>query len=310
MNNMEKLLLFDASAVLHRAFHALPLLTNSKGVPTNALHGFAKMVITLQATIQPHYMAICFDTPVPSFRKKILTTYQAQRPKAPDEFRVQIPLAQEFCVKAHIPIFLKEGFEADDVIGTMNHKAHEMLKELHVYIFTGDKDLLQLVNRGTTVIVPKIGVSTISYMDCDAVKEKMGINPELIVDFKALVGDSSDNYSGVKGIGPKKAQDLLVKYKSLSEIYNHLEELDLRTKGLLSINKESAYISQDLARIRTNVEVDFELNNLRVPESYFNSELSKFLDSYSLISVKKQLMKIKAVPVVVDKPDTNQLSFF
>lgn len=310
MNNMEKLLLFDASAVLHRAFHALPLLTNSKGVPTNALHGFAKMVITLQETIQPHYMAICFDTPVPSFRKKILASYQAQRPKAPDEFRVQIPLAQEFCLKAQIPIFLKEGFEADDVIGTMNHKAHEMVKELHVYIFTGDKDLLQLVNKVTTVIVPKIGVSTISYMDTDAVKEKMGINPELIVDYKALVGDSSDNYSGVKGIGPKKAQDLLLQYKSLDGIYSHIEELDSRTKELLMTNKESAYTSQDLARIRTNVEVDFELNKLRVPESYFNSELSKFLDSYSLISVKKQLMKIKAAPVVVDKPDTNQLSFF
>ncbi|MEK9179380.1 MAG: 5'-3' exonuclease H3TH domain-containing protein, partial [Patescibacteria group bacterium] len=282
----------------------------SKGVPTNALHGFAKMVITLRETIAPHYMAICFDTPVPSFRKKILTTYQAQRPKAPDEFKIQIPLAQEFCVKAKMPIFLKEGFEADDVIGTITKKAHEQLPDLHMYIFTGDKDILQLVTVDTTIIMPKIGVSTISYMDCDAVKGKMGIGPELIVDFKALVGDSSDNYSGVKGIGPKKAQDLLAKYKSLAGIYNHLEELDLRTKELLLTNRENAFVSQDLARIRTDVDVNFTLQDTAVPESYLNQELSIFLDSYSLISVKKQMMKKNMALVVVDKQDTNQLSFF
>lgn len=312
---MEKFLIFDGSAVLHRAYHALPSLTNTEGVPTNALYGFAKMVITLREIVNPRYLTVCFDTPVPSFRKKLLATYQSQRPKMADEFKVQIPLAQGFCEKAKISKFLKEGFEADDIIGTIVHRAQQTEKELHIYIFTGDKDLLQFVNQTTTVIMPKVGVSQVSYMDENAVEVKLGVGPKFVVDYKALIGDSSDNYGGVKGIGPKRAQELLKKYNSLENIYANISELDRRTKELLTQNKESAFLSQNLAQIRTNVDFDFQLSYAEAPSVFMSNELSEFLDTYSLFSVKKQLLQKKTLKEstkqpVVDKQDTNQLSFF
>jgi DNA polymerase I len=305
---MKKLLIIDGAAVLHRAFHALPPFTAPDGTPTNALHGFIKIQLSLVDRIEPEYLAVAFDTPKPTFRKKLLKTYQAQRPKASEEFKVQVPLVLEFLKLINVPVYMLPGFEADDVIGTIVKKK---IKDLHKYIITGDKDILQLVDETTTVVMPKKGVSEMGFYNEQIVVERMGVSPKQIVDFKALVGDSSDNYKGVKGIGPKKAQTLLYKYGNLNSIYEHLDELDSRTRGLLLESKDNAYLSQTLAKIRTDLETDFKLKDCLLDFNTKTEELNNFFDKWSLRSIKKQVeRKQKNKQSSVDKSDDNQLSFF
>lgn len=315
MGNIEKqkLLVIDGSAILHRAFHALPPFTAPDGTPTNALFGFAKMLLSLVDQVKPEYLTVCFDSPVPTFRKKLLATYQSQRPKTPDEYKVQVPLTQKFLDKANIAHFFLAGFEADDVIGSLVRSAEKENPDLSVYVVTGDKDLFQLVNRQTTVLVPRSGVSNVLYMDSAAVKAKMGIEPAQIIDYKALVGDPSDNYGGIKGIGPKRATDLLLKYGSVENIYNHMDDIDEKTKNLLLEHRSDALLSQELATIKTDLDLGVGLDRLRLNIQKPSSELSEFLNSLSLQSIKNQLYRTKplqkAVPVPVKKKD-NQLSFF
>lgn len=305
---MKKLLIIDGAAVLHRAFHALPPFTAPDGTPTNALHGFIKIQLSLVDKIEPEYLVVAFDTPKPTFRKKLLKTYQAQRPKASEEFKVQVPLVLEFLKLTNVPVYMLPGYEADDVIGTIVKKD---IKDLHKYIVTGDKDILQLVDKTTTVVMPKKGVSDMGFYDEKAVEERMGVLPKQIVDFKALVGDSSDNYKGVKGIGPKKAQSLLDRYGSLSSIYDHLDDLDTRTRELLKESKDDAYLSQTLAKIRTDLQSDFKLEHAQLNFNIGSNELNTFFDKWALRSIKKQMeQKKKNKQSSVDKSDDNQLSFF
>lgn len=306
----KKLLIIDGSAIIHRAYHALPRFTSSDGVPTNAVYGFIKMLLSLINKIEAEYVVVAMDTPKPTFRKKLFKEYQSQRPKAPDDFKVQVPLVQEFLKLARIHYCLKEGFEADDVIGSIVKDKH--LTDIYCYIITGDKDILQLVDQKTTVIMPIKGVSVLGYYDIEKVQAKLGIDPPQIVDYKALVGDLSDNYPGVKGIGPKKAADLLKTYNTLAGVYENLEALDKRTKELLIQDKEKAYLSKELAQIRTDLETDFKLEQSRRVMDQPSEELFAFLDKLSLNTIKQQLKKqIKNKKLIrVDKKDQNQLSFF
>lgn len=310
----KKLLIIDGSAILHRAFHALPPFTAPDGTPTNAVFGFIKMLLSLIEQVQPTFLVICFDSPTPTFRKKLLPSYQAQRPKTPDEYKVQIPLTQTFLDKAGIAHYFRAGFEADDVIGTLSTIIKKEDPEVAVYIVTGDKDILQLVDDRTTVLMPRSGVSNVAYMDSNAVKAKLGIEPRQIIDYKALVGDPSDNYGGIKGIGPKRATDLLHQYSDLKNIYAHSKDLDEKVRTLLTEHHSDALLSQELATIKTDLELPVTSSQLQFNLHKPTQELTEFLDHLSFHSIKQQLLrtktnKIEEKPKTVNKKE-NQLTFF
>ena len=250
---MKKLVLIDGNAILHRAFHALPPLTNKKGVPTNAVYGFFTMLFKIIDNLRPEYLIVCFDKKAPTFRKQMYVGYQAKRPKMADELVPQIDLVHNALDKAKIKHFEIDGYEADDLIGTISKEAKE--KDLQTIIVSGDRDLMQLVNSKVLILAPIIGITKMTLFDEDKVKEKYGLKPEQIIDYKALVGDASDNYPGVSGIGPKTASDLLNKYQTLENLYQHLADLSPQVQEKLANDAEQASLAKKLATIITDAPV-------------------------------------------------------
>jgi len=306
---MEKLLIIDGSAIMHRAYHALPPFTAPDGTPTNVLFGFAKMLISLAQQIKPQYLIVAFDTPKPTFRKALFKEYQAQRPKADNDYIVQVPLVQKFLNLAGVAIDFREGFEADDVIGSLTAKARE--HNLQTFVATGDKDMLQLVGENVTLVMPKKGVSDLHFVDEKGVVAKLGVKAQEIIDYKALVGDASDNYPGVKGIGPKRAATLLSEYQTFEGIYANLDKIDERTRNLLVTNRENGQISKRLAQIKTDLDLEFDLGKARFGGLTDNPQLTEFLEKLALRSLRKLLSVSKSVvKEEVDKRTNNQLSFF
>lgn len=259
---MNRLVLIDGNAILHRAYHALPPLTAPDGSVVNAVYGFGTMLLRLIGDLKPTHVAVAFDRPKPTFRKKLFEGYQAKRPKMDEELVDQIPKVHALVSGFGIPIFEKDGFEADDVIGTIaKHAKKDGIDQ--VIIVTGDRDILQLVRDDKVLVyMPTKGLSQAKLYDEKAVFERMGVAPEKVPDLKALAGDPSDNYAGVAGIGPKTAVALLVKYKTLEGI--------LKTKELSVGEKKSARLGRDLATIRTNVPLSgalVPLGSLNRPEA-------------------------------------------
>lgn len=255
---MSRLVLIDGNAVIHRAFHALPTtLTNSVGELTNAVYGFTSMLLQVIETLKPTHMTVCFDRKEPTFRKEIFKDYQSHRPEMDQDLSSQFGKTREVIESFGIPIYDKAGFEADDVIGTIAKKA----KVDEVVIVTGDKDILQLISKKVKVYLIIKGVSNGELVDAKKCKEMLGVTPAQIVDYKALMGDSSDNYPGVRGIGPKTARALLEKYDTLNGVYGHLGDISDSVKQKLEKYKKDAYLSQKLAKILTNVKVQFDLKD-------------------------------------------------
>jgi len=258
--------LIDGNAILHRAYHALPPLTSRSGKLLNAVYGFSNMLLRVISDLKPQYLAVAFDTPIPTFRQKEYLGYQAKRPEMEEGLKGQIEEVHEVVYALGIPVFQKEGFEADDVIGTLARQAslakgHK--EEVEVVIVTGDRDLLQLVGPNIRVYAPEKGFSECLIFDEKKVEEKMGVKPAQIVDLKSLTGDASDNYPGVPGIGPKTAVFLLKEYGSLEGIYTHLDEIrekiGSRVADMLIGGRELAKVSRKLATIVTNVPLKFNL---------------------------------------------------
>jgi len=210
-----KLCLFDASGYLFRAYHALPPMTNSKGEPVNAIYGFSRMISKVLKGEKPEYVAVCFDTPEPTFRHKEFEDYKANRTKPEDNMIVQIPIAEELIMKWGLPSLKKAGFEADDLIATLAKKAAE--KNWDILILSGDKDLLQLVEDDICV---RDELRKVDY-DEERVKDRYGIGPGQLVDWLSLVGDKVDNIEGVPGVGAKTATRLLVDNGSLESLFDH-----------------------------------------------------------------------------------------
>ena len=253
------LVLIDGNAIMHRAYHALPPLTSRDGRLVNAVYGFSTMLFKIIDDLKPDHLAVAFDTPVPTFRHIKYLGYQAHRPHTEEGLSGQFETVYEVLSQLKIPIFRLEGFEADDVIGTLAQKAARSPKIDRVIIVTGDRDLLQLVNPKTSLYMPQKGVSDYHLVHPEDVKQKLGIAPGQIVDYKALTGDASDNYPGVPGIGPKTAVNLITQYKNLKNIYRHLKEIPDTTSQKLTINHNLADLSRELATIVTDapVELDF-----------------------------------------------------
>jgi len=220
---MEKFIIIDASAVLHRAWHALPKLKNFKGETINAVYGFTSLILRILYKDKPDYLAIAFDTKSPTFRHKKYKEYKANRIPQPPEFYKQIPWAKLVLDGFDLKSFSQKGLEADDLIGALNNTKKE-INNLNARIVTGDLDLLQLVDDRTEVYFLQQGLNQNKTYNSSEVLERFGVSPEQIIDLKALVGDPSDNISGLMKVGPKTASQLIQKFKNIEGIYQYLEK--------------------------------------------------------------------------------------
>ena len=261
---MSKLILFDGNAIMHRAYHALPGDMKARdGTPTNAVYGLVSMLIRAIEDLEPTHIAFAFDRPEPTFRKEILPDYQGHRPEMDDDLGVQFPLAQGVINAFGISVYDKAGYEADDIIGTIATSAVQKGEVDSVVIITGDRDILQLVNDKIKLYMPVKGLANAKIFGDRETVERMGVAPKLIIDLKALTGDPSDNYKGVPGIGPVTAIKLLKEYETLDSIYKNIDKITGKTQSLLKEHKDSAYQSQDLARIRDDVKIKFDVKQMK-----------------------------------------------
>ncbi len=284
-SNKPLLLLFDGNALVHRAYHAIPPLTVSRtGELVNAVYGFTSMLLKVLAELRPDYWAVAFDYPAPTFRHKMFEGYKAKRQKTPEELKKQIVRVHHLVEVLNIPVFEVEGFEADDILGTLSEKAVE--KGVRIVISTGDNDMLQLLSPDVKAFMPRRSFNDSFLYDVEAVQVKYGVSPEQIVDYKALVGDTSDNIAGVPGIGSKTAAKLIQSYGSLEEIYAHISEIaPNRLQTMLSQNKAQAFQSKELVTIIREVPVELNLekclvknfNREKVVELFQELEFSKLL---------------------------------
>ncbi|MBI2033280.1 MAG: hypothetical protein HYT10_02335 [Candidatus Levybacteria bacterium] len=256
---MDRFILIDGNAILHRAYHALPPLTDKEGNIVNAVYGFFSMLLTVIGEYSPTYLAVCFDRPKPTFRQEMYVGYQQHRPKMSDDLVPQIERVHQVLKQMSIPLFEIDGYEADDLIGTLSVQIPKKDDNLEVLILSGDRDLLQLVNEHVKMLAPIVGVKNIIFYDSVKVKEKFGILPSQIVDYKALVGDSSDGYPGVTGIGPKTASDLLSKYETFENLYKHLGEINPKIAEKLALDAEQASLAKKLATIVKDAPISVDI---------------------------------------------------
>jgi DNA polymerase-1 len=267
MEDKEKLLIIDSNALLHRAFHALPPLTTKNGEQTGAIYGFLLTLFKAIKDLNPNYIVACFDTGAPTFRHQKFEEYKAKRPKTPEDLKTQLPKTKEVLEAFGIPVFAKEGFEADDLIATISTRAEKENKHVETYILTGDLDTLQLVDENTKVYTLGRGIKDTVVYDEERVFSRFEISPRQMVDFKSLTGDPSDNIPGVMGVGKKTAADLLKKFKSLDNLYQKIQEnkadIKPRIKELLSKNKEQAFFARTLVEVKKDVDIDFDIKKCR-----------------------------------------------
>ena len=315
---MSHLVIVDGHAIAHRAYHSIPPLT-SNGQPVNAIYGFYSMVLSAIDILNPKYLIVCLDSPGPNFRNEEFVGYRAQRKPADVDLKSQLPLLPTTLETAGISHYSMGGFEADDLIATIARRSlRRHLKSTKkpiiskVTIITGDKDLMQLVDDKINLFVPVQGLSVTKNYDAPTVKEKLGVNPTQVVDLKALMGDQSDNYPGVEGIGPKTAIDLLSKYHNLDNIYQALENGDDfsgSVKSKLQKDKENAYLSQKLATLVDNIPIKFSLKSALVTDSTFTSMASLFTQ-YNFKSLSTRLNRHHPQKKASPSANSNQESLF
>lgn len=310
---MDTLLLIDGNAIMHRAYHALPLFKTKSGFPTNAIYGFLTMLYKATIDFNPHYLVVCFDTPTPTFRKKIYKEYQSHRPKIEDDLSTQFAPVREALDNAGIIHLEKTGFEADDLIGTISH--HFDKNGIKVLILSGDRDILQLVNNNVYVITPQIGFAKSKIYQPYDVKEKFGITPDKITDYKALSGDQSDNYKGAKGIGPKTASKLIQQFHTVENLFKNVRKVDEKLRTILEQDKKNILMSKKLATILTDVELDFKIENCVF--SGFKEDLKNFLIKYEMRTLVTRLFgkeKNEIPSTIPKKPkldkDKSQMGLF
>ncbi len=293
---MQTLLLIDGNAIMHRAYHALPPFKSADGTQTNVVYGYLSMLYKVAGDFKPDYLISCFDTPKPTFRNKLFKEYQIQRPKIDDDFIVQIPLVKQALDAAGINRMEKDGYEADDLIGTIT-RIFETNK-FRVVILTGDKDIFQLITDNVFVAAPQLGLANIKIFDKSEVEKKLDVSPNQIVEYKALVGDPSDNYPGASGIGPKTASKLIHQFGTVDNIYKNLEKIESeKVKEILEKEKNNVYVSKKLAEIMTDVDINLDIKKLKFKG--FNKKLIDFLTQYQMNTLTKRIFNVK----VVDKKE-------
>ena len=302
VNKKKRLVIIDGNSVIHRAFHALPVLTTKKGEPVNAVYGFLLVFFRAIKDFQPDFIAACFDFPGPTFRHKKFKEYKAKRPPTADELRQQIPKAKEVLQSFNVPVFEKQGFEADDIIGTIADSTakKQTPPEVENIILSGDLDCLQLVNIRTQAYILRKGVKDIILYDRKRVKEKFqGLVPEQLLDFKSLRGDPSDNIPGVTGIGEKTAISLLLEFGKLESLYEEIEKdsekikkIKPKIREVLLKYKEQAFLSKDLVVIKKDVPINFNLEKCRWQE-YDKEKAAQLLKNFEFYSLLKRLPMVE-----------------
>lgn len=290
---MKKLILIDGNAIFHRAYHSLPPFKTSKGETTNAIFGFLRMLIDVYMKVQPEYLGIAWDRKAPTFRHEKYEEYKATRTAPPEDLYPQLPRLKEVLTAFNIPMLEKDGYEADDLLGTAARKA-EQEEGLEILILTGDQDSFQLVSDKVHIMTPIKGVNEVKIYDAAKVQEKFGVRPDQIIDYKAISGDSSDNIPGVPGIGPKGASELLQKYDTLENVYQHLNELKPGHKKKLEENKKLAFLSQELATIDTDSPVEFTLEEYETHDINYLA-VEKIFDELEFRSLSRKLDQLKDV---------------
>jgi DNA polymerase-1 len=285
--NRKKLVILDGNSILNRAFYALPPMTNSKGEPTGAIYGMTNMLFKILNDIKPDYIAAAFDKKSPTFRHLEYDQYKAGRKKMPPELAKQFEPVKELLKSFNIGIYELEGYEADDIIGTISKKFEG--DEVEVIIFTGDKDALQLVSNNTKVMITKKGITDIETYDVESLKEKYSLTPSGIIELKGLMGDSSDNIPGVPGVGEKTALKLLAEFGTIENLYNNLDKVSgKKLKENLEQNKEQAFLSKRLATINRNVPIDVNLEDMKV-EGYNPKKVKELFIEFEFKSLMDKI---------------------
>lgn len=309
----EKLLLIDGHSIMNRAFFGVPDLTNSEGLHTNAVYGFLNMLFKILEEEEPQYLTVAFDVHAPTFRHKMYDAYKGTRKPMDPSLREQITLIKEVLGTMGIPIVTKEGYEADDVLGTLARKAE--VKGMTVTIFSGDRDLLQLATDQVQIRIPKTkgGKTTIENYFAKDVLEAYQLQPKQIIDLKGLMGDSSDNIPGLPGVGEKTATKILLAYETVENAYAHVDEIKpKKAMEALRDHYDLAELSKTLATINTDspVECDYEaarIGNLYTPEAYECFRRLDFKNLLGRFDEKNRQRELPEVHVVSDFTETDAL---
>lgn len=312
---MEKLLIIDSNSILNRAFYGIRYLSAKNGTPTNAIYGFLNILLKLVDEQKPDYVCAAFDLKAPTFRHKMYKEYKAQRKPMPEDLALQMPIAKDILRAMNIHILEMEGYEADDIIGTVSQICEK--NNIECMIATGDKDDLQLASDKTKVIltISKSGVNETIIYDDKAVLEKYHVTPSEFIDVKALMGDKSDNIPGVDGIGEKTAISLVEKYKNIEYIYDNIDEIYLKGAMLERLKKgrENAFLSKKLATIDREVPIDFNLSlcslNGESLGTHASLEFTEILQKLALYSIIKRLGGTKTVEKKKDKEFFDKFNF-
>ena len=315
-----KLLILDGNSVINRAYFGVRPLTTRDGLYTHAIYGFLNILEKVEKEEQPEAVCVAFDLHGPTFRHEKYDLYKANRHGMPEELAQQMPVMKQVLRAMNIPIYECQGWEADDVIGTVGRICSN--NDWECVIVTGDRDSLQLIDENVHVklVISKPGQTSAALYDVEKFREEYGFEPQKMVDLKSLMGDSSDNIPGVPGVGPKTATELLQKFGSLDGIYNNLEDPSIRPKlrEKLEQNKESAYLSYDLATIRTNAPIDFEpmdavvqpYNRAELYQLFVRLEFVRLIEKYGLhgadliVPEQKKLCQCAVLPCVQQLPDS------
>ncbi|WP_215492525.1 DNA polymerase I [Fenollaria sporofastidiosus] len=292
---MENFVIIDGSSLLNRAFYAIRLLSNKKGIFTNGIYGFLNMLDKINADYNPKYMCVVFDRKEKTFRKDMYEEYKGNRMKFPDELSVQFPILKDILTKMGIKVLDKAGFEADDLAGTLTTINCEGVKKL---LITGDKDYLQLIKDDTDVIITKRGVSEFDTYNKDKMNEVYGLSPDEFIDLKALMGDQSDNIPGIYGIGEKTALKILSEYRTIENLYEHADELSKnKTNQRIIEGKDMAFLSKKLATIVKDVDISMNIEDYKIKDQD-DEALREVYEDLELNSRLKSLGSTKKVEAV------------
>lgn len=299
ISQVKKLLLIDGNNLFHRAYHALPPLTDKTGENANAVFGFSNMILKAVDEVKPTYIACAFDTKAPTFRHVEFEAYKAQRVAPPPDLYPQFPKVKGVLDAFGIRYFEMAGYEADDILASLATKFQMSNFKCQIIILSGDRDLLQLVNGDIKVQVPgwnlpagRRGLKETTLYGKAEVNEKYGISPSQMVDWKALVGDPSDNVPGITGIGPKTASELISRYGSIESVFEHLGDVGDKVREKLVAGKDSAIAAKKLVALDTTIDLGISLDDLK-----YEPNIGRALDQFEKLGFKSIVAKLKGAKV-------------
>ncbi len=306
--DQRKILLLDGHSLAYRAFFALPdTLVTSSGQVTNAVYGFTAMLIKLFADERPDAVVVCFDKGAPQFRLDRYAAYKAGRAETPDKFRQQLPLIREVLSSLKIPMFELAGYEADDLLATLAKQLGAERRE--IVIVTGDRDILQLVRDGVSVVMTRRGISDVIRYDVPTVVERYGVAPEKWIDFVALKGETSDNLPGIPGVGDKTAAQLIVKYGDIEEVIAHADELTPKLRDAVKAHAEQVRINKELGRLLDDVPLDLDPTQIAL-QPWDEEEVRKLFTSLEFRTLHERLkaLNVHAAPAAAPSLELNSVS--